>query len=107
MNIDPLLGLLLIKSLKLTVFVSFFIKRILEQAQILLIKKPFTNCERLFMVGVRGFEPPISGPPDQRFNRTKPHPEKILVNLRQQKYYNFLFCNKTLGFLNQYFLTDI
>lgn len=36
-----------------------------------------------------GFEPPISGPPDQHFNRTKLHPdtanifkkEKVLSNL--------------------------
>lgn len=27
------------------------------------------------IVGMRGFEPPISGPPDQHFNRTKLHPE--------------------------------
>ena len=26
-------------------------------------------------VGASGFEPPISGPPDQHFNRTKLHPE--------------------------------
>ncbi len=30
-------------------------------------------------VGMRGFEPPISGPPDQHFNRTKLHPEKISI----------------------------
>ncbi len=29
---------------------------------------------------MRGFEPPISGPPDQHFNRTKLHPE-CLANI--------------------------
>ncbi len=28
-------------------------------------------------VGMRGFEPPISRPPDEHFNRTKLHPELI------------------------------
>ena len=32
----------------------------------------------LYFVGMRGFEPPISGPPDQHFNRTKLHPEFFL-----------------------------
>ena len=27
------------------------------------------------MVGMRGFEPPLSRPPDAHFNRTKLHPE--------------------------------
>ena len=35
-----------------------------------------------YFVGMRGFEPPISGPPDQHFNRTKLHPE-IYFNLKK------------------------
>ncbi len=31
-------------------------------------------------VGVRGFEPPISRPPDVRFNRTKLYPETLKKN---------------------------
>lgn len=27
------------------------------------------------IVGMRGFEPPISRPPDEHFNRTKLHPD--------------------------------
>ena len=48
---------------------------------------------------MRGFEPPISGPPDQHFNRTKLHPEfylqKIIILfskiLHLQNYYSFQF----------------
>lgn len=32
------------------------------------------------IVGMRGFEPPISGPPDQHFNRTKLHPDNLLFS---------------------------
>jgi hypothetical protein len=40
------------------------------------IKK--TTYRWFLFVGMRGFEPPISGPPDQHFNRTKLHPEFYL-----------------------------
>ena len=30
------------------------------------------------VVGMRGFEPPISRPPDAHFNRTKLHPELLI-----------------------------
>lgn len=40
------------------------------------------------VVGMRGFEPPISRPPDAHFNRTKLHPEldckSTFVDLIQQ-----------------------
>ena len=46
---------------------------------------------------MRGFEPLISGPPDQHFNRTKLHPEfykqivitKQFNRLHLQNYYSF------------------
>jgi hypothetical protein len=43
-------------------------------------KSPFDIIKWGFQkfVGVRGFEPPISGPPDQHFNRTKLHPVTLL-----------------------------
>ena len=44
-----------------------------------LMKKPAEDhCQQAFFlknVGMRGFEPPISRPPDAHFNRTKLHPE--------------------------------
>ncbi len=32
-------------------------------------------CFVVVKVGMKGFEPSISGPPDQHFNRTKLHPD--------------------------------
>lgn len=32
-------------------------------------------------VGMRGFEPPISRPPDEHFNRTKLHPDNRRANI--------------------------
>ncbi len=46
-------------------------------------------------VGMRGFEPPISRPPDAHFNRTKLHPDikiaKVIFVLSLQKYNSIHF----------------
>ena len=44
--------------------------------------------KRRAKVGVRGFEPPISRPPDAHFNRTKLHPENVCKHRRNL--FNFL-----------------
>ena len=43
--------------------------------------------KRQAFVGMRGFEPPISRPPDAHFNRTKLHPELVLKQCKN-KYFN-------------------
>ena len=43
-------------------------------------------------VGMRGFEPLISGPPDQHFNRTKLHPEINRQNI-SYSYTRIIFAN--------------
>ena len=45
----------------------------------ILNKKPNFIEVRYLLVGMRGFEPPISGPPDQHFNQTKLHPENNTI----------------------------
>lgn len=39
------------------------------------MKKALHSARAFKIVGVRGFEPPISRPPDVRFNRAKLHPD--------------------------------
>ena len=44
-----------------------------------------------FFVGMRGFEPPISGPPDQHFNRTKLHPENKKAKIKKLVIFKVIF----------------
>ena len=46
---------------------------------------------------MRGFEPPISGPPDQHFNRTKLHPD--IVKFWRQIYYNLFLIYRDFAYL--------
>ncbi len=44
-------------------------------------KKSNHSRDWIPLVGMRGFEPPISRPPDAHFNRTKLHPECCSANI--------------------------
>ena len=55
------------------------------------------NTALSYQVGMSGFEPPISRPPDAHFNRTKLHPDwvrKIMNLLETIEYFDcFLFVD--------------
>ena len=55
----------------------------LEQVLILSLKQKKSSKAELFIVGMRGFEPPLSRPPDEHFNRTKLHPDGHFSERRQ------------------------